>query len=223
MRSTTLLFLVLISLSAGYGQDRLYFALAPGYSLYNSENKLRIVGDKSIGWTPAFSLGFETERFWNERLRIEYQYVYPRIYDILTFTVTSSSGPALVDAYTAHLFFSMHDVDLSLVMPICEWAGVSCGPSFALLNRSVEIPRLRGSEGKTLSFEDRLASYCVGVNASLYFSFPGTPEAESVYAFFGLKARYLIAVYFDARGRDLGHYSQESLVGQIQGGLGYSF
>ena len=213
--------LLLTTLSLGRGQDRLYISFNPGYSFYDSENSMKITGNKSVGWTPGCSVGYQTERLIGAPVRFEYDFTYSRLSDVLTFDATSLTGPSPVVYFSANLTYAMHDLDLSLVIPFAEWAGASIGPSCALLRRTIDIPQIPNDQGRTLSFEDRLVSYSIGINVSLYLAVPGTPEPQTVFAFFGTKLRYLHSIYFDARGRALDNYSQESLLGQIQAGIGY--
>jgi hypothetical protein len=221
MRTCVCCFLLLTTLSLGRGQDRVYISFNPGYSFYDAENHTKITGGKTIGWTPGLSVGYQTERLIGEPLRFEYDFTYSRLSDVLTFVVTGSAGPSPVGYISASLTYAMHDLDLSLVIPFAEWAGASIGPSCALLRRTIDIPQIPNDQGRTLSLEDRLVSYSVGINVSLYLTLPGTPEPQTVFAFFGTKLRYLHSIYFDARGRALDNYYQDSLLGQIQVGLGY--
>lgn len=223
MKTIALLLLVFTSSSVVPAQDRVLFTLNPGASLYNSENSMKTIGDKSVGWFPGLSIGYQTERLLGLNLRCEYEYAHSRVRDALEFTVTSPSGLEPLATFPAHLLLSTHSIDLEALYGLNMWLGVAFGPSFAFVTRTLQIVGIPNGESRpgTRDFEDRLASFCVGLNGSFTMGFPAKPEAGTVFFVSSVRLRYLHSLFFDKRGRPLDNYYQSFLNGQMQLGIGY--
>ena len=101
-------------------------------------------------------------------------------------------------------------------LPIIPRLSIGVGPSFALVNRTVEV--------LSAGVVDRLISFCGGGNTALLADISGGPtDDEGIHTFMMLKIRYLHAFSFDARGRNLDGYGQDFLPTSLALGVAYKF
>lgn len=215
MKNLILLSLLLYLCSPLYAQNKILISYNPGMSLHNSENSTKIIGDKHIAWFPGISLAYATENLWGLNVLLEYNYSSKRIYDVQTLATTSS----------ADLILTCNNFDVAVYYKANEWLSFAAGPTMSLVNRTIVIDNLlaSGLENVEKSFEDRLVSFCLGVNGSVSIEVPLQTAAQYVFFFSNVKLRYLHSVWFDDRGRNLSNYYQSFLFGQLNIGLGYNF
>lgn len=217
----TLLLSLCIPLSA---QNKIFVSYNPGASLYNSENSTKTIGDKHIDWFPGFSVAFATENLSALNLFFEYNCTYRRIEEVQKFAITDMS-PEIVNYTYADLMFLFHNVDLDVYYKANQWLSIYIGPTISWVNRTYVIDDLPASPVENIdkTFEDRLASLCLGANASVSVEIPLQNDVRYIFFFSNLKYRYLHSVWFDDRGRDLSNYHQKFLFSQLNIGLGYNF
>jgi hypothetical protein len=206
-------------------QNKILISYNPGLSLYNSENSMDVIGDKSILWIPGISVAYEIENLWGQNFHFEYDFVNTRMGAVQEFAWTGSSGPDVLGTTTSDLILSCHNVDIAVYYTIDKWLSVAAGPTLSFVNRSIVIDELPRYSQENLSgtFEDRLSSLCLGVNGSVKMEIPLITASRYVFIFSTAKLRYLHSVWFDARGRNLDNYYQSFLSAQINFGLGYNF
>lgn len=218
--------LVLLLLSPSlHGQNRLFLSAAPGISLYNSENAMLTIGDKSVSWFPGLSVAYERENMSGVNWHVEYNFSRAKVEDVLDFIVTGPGGPTQIGVFNADLILSVHSVDLALFYRECEWLSFAIGPTVSLIHRTIETNGIPTPDpfGQARDFEDRLTSLGVGLNGSVNVEVPFDDVPPFFFFYSILKARYVHSVWFDKRGRNLGNYQQSFLVGQWYMGLGYNF
>jgi hypothetical protein len=208
-----------------HAQNKILLSYNPGLSLYNSENSMNIIGDKSISWIPGFSVAYEIEDLWGQNFQLEYNYINTRIEDVQEFVWTGPSGPDVMGTYASDLILSCHNVDIAVYYNTDKWLNFAAGPTLSFVNRSIVIDDIPGYTQENLpgSLEDRLLSLCLGVNGSINIQIPLYTASQYVFLFSSLKVRYLHSIWFDKRGRNLDNYYQSFLSAQLNIGLGYSF
>ena len=205
-------------------EERLLFSLDPGWSLYNSENSLKTMEEGSLGWTPGFSIGFETDSLWGLALRAEYAYARSVAIGAMQFIVTGPGGPQATGTYGADVIFTTHNMDVAVATRPVEYFSLAGGPTLSLAHRTIDLttPRL-DQTSQSRHFVDRVASLCAGLNASVNLEVPLGEGDQYFFFLSSLKLRYLYSLWFDKRDRNLDDYYQESILGQLSIGLGYSF
>jgi hypothetical protein len=219
-----LLFIMLLIYSSSVSQTKTMASFNPGSSLYNSENSMRTIGSKTIGWFRGFSVAFEKENFWGIDVHGEYCYAYSKTQDVINYNRTNSSG-IVIGTTGADLIIAIHNIDLAVIYHINSWLSISGGPSLGLTYRTLKIDNLSESAQQNVfySFEDRLASLCGGVNGSINLELPLQGNSEYFFLYSSLKLRYLHSLLFDKRGRNLDNYYQSFLSGQLNIGVGNCF
>lgn len=223
MKTNISLLVLLIFSSPLWAQDRVFFSLNPGMSLYNSENSMSTMVNGSIGWLPGFSVGYENDSLVKVPVRVDYSFTYAFVRNAMQFTVTSSSGPEPTGSFGANITFVTNNFDFAVVGRPIEFVAVTAGPTVSAVYRTISLVPPAILSGEVLSLDDRLASVCVGLNCSLNFEVPLEDGPNYVFFFSDLELRYIHSVWFDSRGRDTGDYYQSSLMGHVGVGLGYKF
>ena len=218
--------LVILMICSGlYSQNRIYLSMNPGISLFNSENSMKIIGDKSIVWFPGVSVGYERGGIWGYDLYFEYNVTYDKVADVISFNRTAPDSPDIIASWGADLVLSLNNFDLGIKDYLTNNLSYSIGPSVAIVTRSFVIDDFPYVPGETLSnnIDDRLVSVCTGLNASLNLQLPFTSETRYVFFYSSLKIRYLHSLWFDASGRNVDNYYQSFLFSQLNLGIGYNF
>ena len=224
MKTTGLILILLLLPVVLHAQDRVFLSLNPGVSLSNSENSMKVVGDKQIHWMPGVGLAYETPLPWNFDLNIEYNYIYARVNAVTMNHVVTPENVPIADL-PEDLVLTYHNFDINAVFGRTRSLRSSVGPTVAYVGRSIQMHLLNPSAQEPLSstFEDRLQSLCLGANISVNFDFPLEDAGSGFFIFTHFKFRYLHSVWFDDRGRKLDNYFQEFLTAQVNLGAGYSF
>jgi hypothetical protein len=216
--------LILLTCSGLYSQNRIYLTLNPGISLLNSENSMKLIGDKSIVWFPGVSIGYERDNIWGYNLFCEYNITYDKI-EVWKFGRTSPDSPDIIDTFGANLILSLYNFDFGIKDEIVDNLSYAIGPTVSVAGRSFVIddaPRYT-DEKFSFNIDDRLVSLCLGVNASLNFQIPFSSGNSYPFFFSSLKFRYLHSIWFDKRGRNVDNYYQSFLFSQLNLGIGYNF
>ena len=221
---TVIVFIILVSITPPCrGQDRLLLYAAPGLSLSNSENSMKVIGDKSVGWFPGLGIAYETENLWGLKWHFGYNYSRAKVDDVLDFVTTGPGGPTPIASYGANLVLATHSLDIGLYTKPFRWLSLGAGPTVALINRSIQIDQIPSFEGPPTSFEDRLASVGVGFHAAASGEIAFEDQPPFFFAYSTLKIRFLQAIWFDQGERNLDNYHQSFFIGQWGFGLGYCF
>ena len=216
--------LILLICSGLYSQNRIYLSMNPGVSLSNSENSMKLIGDKSIDWFPGFSIGYERDNVWGYNLFCEYNITYDKV-EVMKFGRTSPDSPDIIDTFSGNLILTLYNFDFGIKDEIIDNLSYAIGPTVSVASRSFVIddaPR-NPEEILSLNIDDRLMSLCLGVNASLNFQVPFSSGNSYPFFYSSLKFRYLHSLWFDARGRDVSNYYQSILFSQLNLGIGYNF
>jgi hypothetical protein len=196
----------------------------PGLSLFNSENSMKIIGDKSIVWFPGFSVGYERENVWGYNFYFEYNVTYNKVADVLSFARITPDSP-VIDSWGADLILSLNNIDVGIKDDLTDNLSYAFGPTVTFAGRSFVIDNAPRIPGETLSnnIDDRLVSLCLGVNTYFYFQVPFSSGTSYPFFFSSLKFRYLHSVLFDKRGSNVDNYYQSFLFSQLNLGIGYNF
>jgi hypothetical protein len=223
MKTNISLLLLLVFSSPVWAQEKFFFSLNPGMNLYNSENSMSTMANGSIGWTPGFSVGYESDSFLRFCVRLEYSYTRSIVANAMDFTITSSSGPEPVAAFGANIIFATNNLDFAVGIRPVEFIFLAVGPTLSVVYRTIDLTMPSYPYAPAMNLDDRVASICAGANCSVSLEIPFEYGPRYLFFFSSLKVRYLHSVWFDARGRDLDNYYQSSLMGQLGIGLGYKF
>lgn len=220
----TIISLILCAPNA-FPQNRISINTGYGYYIYNSENDLRIMGDKKFSSLFAFGAGYERLNVLGMHLSLEYNYSSRTKENVLEFPYTGEASPDIIGSYGADLTFTTHSIDLSYIGSIYKNFSFGAGPSFIIINRILEIDEQRisvGGQSYTLGFYDKLASSALGVNGFLLFTVPLTAD-NKIFFNSKLKFRYAHSIWFDEGIRKLDNYKQEYITSELSAGIGYSF
>jgi hypothetical protein len=133
------------------------------------------------------------------------------------FARTNSTGPEIIGTFPADLILACNNVDFAVYFKANDWLSFSTGPTISFVTRSIVIDDLPYSPPE--SFEDKLASLCLGVNGSVSIEVPLQTGSQYIFLFSSVKLRYLHSVWFDAKGRKLDNYYQSFLFSQLNVGL----
>ena len=199
-----------------YSQNKLYVNFGYGTYLENSENALKVMGDKKFRSHLVYGFIYQREDVMGFNLMIEYAYNRITKEDVMEFARTGSNSPEIIDIFGGDAVLINHTFDLDYLGEINKYLSYGIGPSFIITNRIIDVDE---------TLYDKLASSGLGLNGLLEFSIPLASSESEDYFFFTskLKFRYTYSVWFDEGIRKLDDYYQEFLSTQFSIGLGYSF
>jgi hypothetical protein len=216
--------LLLLSFVMVQAQDKLILTGNPGTYLYNSENSFKTIGSSHADWLPGGSIIYQHDNLWGMNLQFEYNYACTTLTNVLTFFQTDINTGTIANTFGADLILEHHQFDLGLVLHINNYFSITGGPTIGFVNRTIQLTMpLSSEESYKNHLEDRLASVCLGANASLNLEVPLQDSEHYFFFFTSVKYRYLHSAWFDARGRNLDNYYQDFLTGQSNIGIGYNF
>ncbi|MBI5471359.1 MAG: hypothetical protein HY961_03340 [Ignavibacteriae bacterium] len=223
MKNAFALILLVVFSTCVLAQGKVRISYNPGMSLFNSENSMRTMGEKTIGWFPGMSVAYEGAKVFGLNVGFEYDYSRTSIDHVLEFLKTSANGQPL-ESLWSDFALTVHGVDIFSVININGWLSLAIGPSIFHVTRLIEIDELRpvGNVGAR-RFEDGLVSICAGANGAATVQIPFEEGDDYFFFFSSLKLRYLHSIWFDKRGRNVDNYYQSFLVGSICLGVGYGF
>jgi len=216
---------IIIFLFADYfinAQNKITANAGYGYYLSNSENSLRIMGDKRYKSYFHFGFAFQRGDLVGLNLMLEYSYHQMEKEDALEFFITSSFDPEIQYKVASDASILSHNFDLDYIGSIGSYFSYGFGPSFVIINRIIEVNNAY-TEAGLKSFYDKLASSGLGANAFFDFSVPFTEAREFFFITSKIKFRYIHSIWFDKGLRNLDDYKQEFLVFNFSVGIGYAF
>jgi hypothetical protein len=223
--------IIILFLSAGYfiyPQNKISINSGWGYYLNNSENSLKIMGDKRYKSYFQFGTAYQCNIFGNTFM-FEYTYHQMMKEDVIQFSRTASEldengNVVILGTIGTDASIINHNFDLDYVGTINLDFSYGFGPSFIITNRIIEVePYSTEGEVSTHSLYDKLASSGLGVNAFISYFIPFSDQPEHFFFNSMLKLRYTHSIWFDKGIRNLDNYKQEFLVFNLSIGIGYSF
>ena len=221
MRNFNIVLVLLLVSPALNAQNKVSLSLNPGVYLYNSENSFETSENASITWAPGFSIAYERDSLWGMTVHVEYAYTRSMAVNAIPFTF--NTGTLASVSFGADLVSMSHHLDLGVCFKPCRSILLVLGPTIALSHRTIELTEPPIDVVPARHFEDRLVSMALGANASASFEIPIQEGPNYMFLLSTLKFRFLHAVWFDKRGRDLDNYFQDSFLTHLGFGVGYSF
>ncbi len=210
-----IIFLISIFTSTSFTQHQITVKPSLGFYIYNSENSLKIMGDENYLLNYGFEVSYENKDLYGYDIQVDYSYAYSDFENVLKFVYTGESGPEPLGFFYSDVSLALHIFDISLKNDINKYFSYGFGPSFSFVNRSYIIDHY--------DFEDRLASFAIGVSGSIDVKLPLDENTNYWFFYSGLKLRYLYGLFYDEGLRDLSGYNQHFVTGNFSIGLGYSF
>ena len=223
MKKCTLILIALITTCSNvFAQNKVSINFGYGYYLKNSENSLKVMGDKKFQSHWFYGFAFQRDDILGLNLIIDYSYHQITKKDVLMFVRTSSASPEVIGSFGSDMSLISHNIDVDYTGKINEYFSYGIGPSFVIVNRIFKIDE-NNLEGYNLSFEDRLASSGLGANVFFDFTFPLNETKNFFFITSKLKLRYTHSIWFDKGIRNLDNYNQEFITLHLSLGVGYSF
>lgn len=218
---TLVYFFLFITFS--FSQNSITLNFGYGYFLHNSENSMKVMGDKKFDSHLTYGVSFTKKNIIGLDLSFDYSYSETVKENTLVFYIVGPDNPTIIDSYGADVSFLTHTFDLSYSAHISPYLSAGIGPTLVFANKIIELetPVLEGGSSK--SIYDKLASACIGGNAFLEFIIPLSDADKYFFLSSKLKVRYAHSFWFDEKGRILDNYKQEFLDTLITLGLGYTF
>ena len=205
---------MLLAISSVYSQNKICFSLSPGLSLYNSENSMKVTGNNKVDWLLGIGVGLQGAKLFEENISLEYNFTFRKVNRAMDYQQANEMSPTQIASYDADLILYFHNFDFAVITNVTKTLRLIYGPTLSFVNRSFYTDA-------SPTFEDRLASLCVGLNCSVDMIAPPSGNDESPFFYSNIKIRYLHSILFDARGRNLDNYYQSFLFAQLNIGLGY--
>jgi hypothetical protein len=207
-----------------HAQDRVFFSVNPGLSLYNSENSMKTIGDKKIRWMPGLSIGYEKDDLLGMNLYFGFDYTYSKVKNVLEF-VSTTLGPEPTDTTGADLILQLNSFDAAIRFKLYKGLDILFGPTVSVVARSLITENFPPSPFESVSgnLDDRLVSVCVGLNFGARMEIPLSEDPRYFFVYSGFRLRYIHSIWFDDRGRKLLNYYQNFFIGHLNVGLGYNF
>lgn len=202
---------ILFFIASTFAQNQIRLSPSGGIFIYNSENPLKITDDGNFLLNYGMELSYLNHTLFNHKIQLDYSFIYAANNGALEFVRTSGFdiGRSYVDAS-----LSFHTVDILLKNELSEKLFYGIGPSFSIVNRNIFYDKE--------NFEDRLASFNIGLTGTIDMITPISDSSTNWYFYYGIKLRYLYGLFYDEKGRDLSNYSQHFLTLNILIGLSYS-
>ena len=207
--------LISIFASTSFTQHQITVKPSLGIYLYNSENSLEIMGDENYLLNYGFEISYENKEIFGYDIQVDYSYMYSSKNKVLEFYAYDPSPDGNSFYFYSDVSLSLHNFDISLKNEINEYFSYGFGPSFSFVNRSYIV--------EYSNFEDKLASFAIGVSGSIDLKLPLDENTNYWYLYSGLKLRYLYGLFYDEGLRDLSDYNQHFITGNLAIGIGYSF
>ncbi|HSW54328.1 MAG TPA: hypothetical protein VLH59_04500 [Ignavibacteriaceae bacterium] len=204
-------FIIVIFFSNLIAQNQLKLSPSVGIFIYNSENPLKITDDGNFLLNYGIEVSYLNQNLFNHNIQLDYSFIYAANNGALEFVRTSGFdiGTSYVDAS-----LSFHIIDILLKNELSEILFYGIGPSFSIVNRNIFYDKE--------NFEDRLASFNIGLSATIDMITPLSENSTDWNFYGGIKLRYLYGLIYDEKGRDLSNYNQHFLTLNLIIGLSYS-
>jgi len=201
--------------SISFSQHQITLKPTIGGYIYNSENSLKIMGDENYLLNYGFEVSYENKDLYGYDIQVDYSNMYSEKNKVLEFYRNDPSPNGNSFYFYSDVSLSLHNFDISLKNEINEYFSYGFGPSFSFVNRSYIV--------EYSDFEDRLASFAIGVSGSMDVKLALSEDTNYWYFYSGIKFRYLYGLLYDEGLRDLSNYNQHFVTGNFSVGLGYNF
>lgn len=207
-----IIIIVCLLVSNSFAQSQVKLNPSVGLFLYNSENSLKIMEEGNYILNYGLELSYLNNNIFGYYIQLDYSYIYSGIDGALEFLRTSGEdiGVSYVD-----VSLSFNTIEILLRNNLNDKLFLCIGPAFSLVNRSVFYDKD--------NFEDRLASFNIGLTSTLDMQWPFSNDSNYWFFYGGIKLRYLFGLIYDEKGRDLSDYNQHFLTLNLQLGIGYNF
>lgn len=204
-------FISIILFSNSIAQNQLKLSPSIGIFIYNSENPQNITEDNNFLLNYGLEVSYINQNIFKHTIQFDYSFIYSVANGALEFVRTSGFdiGTSYVDAS-----LSFHTIDILLKNRLSNNLSYGVGPSLSLVNRTVSYTKE--------TFEDRLASFNIGLSGTIDIITPLAEGPSSWYFYGGIKLRYLYGLLYDEKGRDLSNYNQHFLTFNAIIGLSYT-
>ena len=206
---------LLLFTSISFSQHQITLKPTIGGYIYNSENSLKVMGDENYLLNYGFEISYENKEIFGYDIQVDYSYMYSSKDKVLEFYFYDPSPDGNSFYFYSDVSLSLHTFDVSLKNKISNYFSYGFGPSFSFVNRSYIV--------EYSNFEDRLASFAIGVSGSIDLKLPLDENTNYWYLYSALKLRYLYGLFYDEGLRDLSNYNQHFITGNLAIGIGYSF
>jgi hypothetical protein len=219
---TKIFLLLLCCITFLPAQDKIFFALHPGYMLYTSENSSNALGSKEVNWMAGGSVSIEDRSLFDVPVLYTYDLSFSYIKNVQEFAYTSEYSSDPIGSFGPDYSLYFNTIEAAVLYQWKDNIYLSFGPSVSWVNRSIifnNLPGIPQGISKT-SLVDRVASLCGGFNASLLYRHQLTEDEFPMYVFLEAKFRYLHSLWIDARGRNVSGYTQSFFIGQLNVGIG---
>jgi hypothetical protein len=222
LKKVVLLCNIILIFPFNYSISQHQITVAPviGLYIYNSENSLPVMGDENYLLNYGFEVSYRNNNLLGYMIQFDYSYLYSGIDDVLKFVRTGENSPDPLGYFYSDVSLSLNSLDLSINGKLGNIFSYGFGPSFSIVNRSVNI---ESPAVGYRDFEDRLASFSIGVNGILEMRIPLNEQNNYWYFYSGLKFRYLHGLFYDEGLRDLDDYNQNFVSANLAIGIGYNF
>jgi len=211
------LFLFLFT-SLSFSQHQITLKPTIGGYIYNSENSLKIMENEDYVLNYGLEVSYENKDLLGYDIQLDYSYIYSGFDNYLEWVRTGESDPTPIGFSYSDISLTLNNFDISLKSELNENFSYGFGPSFSFVNRTYTY-----DFEDFVDFVDRLASFAVGINASIDFKYPLNESEQYLFIFSSVKYRYLFGLLYDKGLRDLSDYDQHFITGNFSVGLGYNF
>ena len=213
--------LLISPIGNSFAQNQINASPVVGLYLYNSENSLPVMGDENYLLNYGLEVGYRNKNLFGFTIQLDYSYLYSGIDSVLKFVITNEWGPD--NAFYSNVSLSLNTIDISVIGNLGKIFSFGFGPTFSIVNRSINVENPYAFDEEYKQFEDRLASFNIGVIGLVDMRIPFSEKTNYWYFYSGLKIRYLHGFYYDEGLRDLSNYKQNFLTANLAIGIGYNF
>ncbi len=191
IKKITLFFSILafIPFANSPAQNQITVSPVIGLYLYNSENSLPVMGDENYLLNYGFELSYRIKNLFGFTFQVDYSYLYSGIDSVLKFIVTNELEPN--QAFYSDVSLSLNTIDISVIGNFGKIFSFGFGPSFSIVNRSINVENPYDFDEEYRHFEDRLASFNIGIIGLVDMRIPFSDKNNYWYFYSGLKIRYL--------------------------------
>jgi len=209
---TAITILLFFSFQFSSAQNQVKINPSTGVFIYNSENTLKITEMRNYILNYGFEVSYLNNNIFGYYIQVDYSYIYSGIDGTLEFFSTSGQD---IGVFIVDVSLSFNTIEILLKNNLNDNLFLSIGPAFSFVNRSVFYDKD--------NFEDRLASFNIGLTSTLDMQWPFSDDSKDWFFYGGIKLRYLYGLIYDEKGRDLSNYNQHFLTLNLQLGIGYNF
>jgi hypothetical protein len=209
---TAITILLFFSFQFSSAQNQVKINPSAGVFIYNSENTLKITEMRNYILNYGFEVSYLNNNIFGYYIQVDYSHIYSGIDGTLEFFSTSGQD---VGVFIVDVSLSFNTIEILLKNNLNDNLFLSIGPAFSFVNRSVFYDKD--------NFEDRLASFNIGLTSTLDMQWPFSDDSKDWFFYGGIKLRYLYGLIYDEKGRDLSNYNQHFLTLNLQLGIGYNF